>query len=536
MRAWVLLFAAQLGACVETQPSEVPATSELLFLVRVDAENRPIAVPEGPYRGTGALLGARTVSGTDAILAVSIAEEAIRERFPAYAAREAGELRAILTPAGLLECDEYGQLEEERRLVVPLEQLEQALSVRPLSGSSDARAWPLPAGLALRFEARVCQRGPTVRLRPFGAAERALPTSIRTGFKQIFNIVVLDEDTLVLVGFHALVRVRRGQLVDPVADVFPLGDTLAVPGPDLEWELRFGALKPAGVPPAGVELIAVATLRSSKNDVEDPDVGAAVVRVAIPEQGPFELRAATILSGEPPSSPSGLDHVHVESDGRYVAVGTQTVVTATTWSTPPRRSSVAGFEGLWIFPLNAPGAPHLVVGGGSQVFEGDLFDGLAPSSIATAPGTGRLRLTSATRWRGPGGPIIVSAYDGHLFERRSSTEWPPFAFDVPQAARGCAVTEQRCGRTKLGRDVNQVLYVPGHGGLLVGSRFCTGLFWRSELDSCASVVPVNGEHIERMEQLGVRAIIEHHGRVFVGAGIDSVYEVEFVDETPEPTL
>jgi hypothetical protein len=39
-----------------------------------------------------------------------------------------------------------------------------------------------------------------------------------------------------------------------------------------------------------------------------------------------------------------------------------------------------------------------------------------------------------------------------------------------------------------------------------------------------------------MEQLGVRAIIEHHGRVFVGAGIDSVYEVEFVDETPEPTL
>jgi hypothetical protein len=255
--------------------------------------------------------------------------------------------------------------------------------------------------------------------------------------------------------------------------------------------------------------------------------GAAVIWLTARPDSPLVLGEPLLLATPPEAEEVRLEHLLLEETGRYVAVGLHTVLTATSPSARPRLQSEEGFEGTWIFSLGELDAPMLVLANGGQVLEGDLFLGFDPERAHVIPEAHLNRLTSATRRRTGRPSLIVSADGGLLLERTAVRDWRSLGLNFPTEAQACLGTDVTCGRWRPLRRIDRVLGVPAHGGFLVGSNHCRALFWRSELDPCSSAVALGNTSIEYRENQGVRALLEHEGRVYLGAGEDEVYEVEF---------
>ena len=90
-----------------------------------------------------------------------------------------------------------------------------------------------------------------------------------------------------------------------------------------------------------------------------------------------------------------------------------------------------------------------------------------------------------------------------------------------------------CGRLRMSRNLHHVVAEPTRDGLLLGSEDCTGIFWRGIEDSCAVAIPFPNGEIAGRDGRGVRAMVEHQGRLYVALAPAGIYELELHPANPD---
>lgn len=531
-RLYPVIAALAVSACLDGLALPTPSTGGALFLLTVDAQNRVLSPPEGPFFGAQALPLAVPLSEGHTLLLLEVDEAALLDRFPAYDVSQRERLRLELATRTLDECAEGGVLEDDSRLLVPIASVEDSIRQWELrAGALEAKLAPPPAELALAFEARVCQRGPRARLVPF-AENHLLPPA---GFSDIGGpraIAALDSDTLLVFGSTGVARSRRGLPLRGERDLIGI-HALGLPDrTGFAWALQHGALSPVRTPAGDAELIVVAMLTPHNlGSIAENDRGAAIGYLTLDPEGGFEVREVLEIPRWPDDERISLRYVHFEADGSFAAVGHTLVVTASSARARPEISKADGFRGQWILPFGEPGARHIVLARNEAVFEGDLFEEFSPEQVAGVGRPGGVRFRSATRLVDVDRAALAGDETGRLWLRQARNDWTSQLFDLPTEAAACAgVSRDACGRSRGNFQITTLIGLPNERGVLIGSYFCGALFWKSRLDTCVSAEPTTPAGITFHESVrGPTAMLEHEGRIYVGAGGYFLYEVLLED-------
>ncbi len=527
---WGFLSAAILS-CVEAQGFEPPQTTGIRFLVTVDSENRPVSEPVGPFGAGDELPRATTIRADHRLLMLSIDEAELRARFPAYDVSKLDEVSMLRASGEISACTEDGFLEEDRRLVVPLEIIPTAASVSSFKDADPTEeTWPLPAGLALRFEARVCGRGPGLRLSP--VAENVdlfahIEGTAGVGFAE--TVGELDEDTLLLFGARGLLRVRRGGRVDLAIDRLPLTEILEHPELGrLEWDIKFGAIAPVRAPGGAAVAVLALTLRENNEPFGfEQDAGAALAYVLVHPDGRLERGRSWVYEPAPEQTDASMRHLLFEADGSYSAVGRFVVATATSPTASPEWSHARGLDGRAVVALEEPGARHLVVGGGGFAFEGDLFMGPSAGRSYETGIDASIRFHAATRLDDAESTVIAVGLLGNVFARGPGSVWRRHRMAVPVEAAACASSGLDCGRRSAALELASVVPVPGDRGVLIGSHQCSAVYYRSPLSACARATSLDLDQEVRLRTGAVvTSLTAHRGRLYATGGEHLLYEIE----------
>lgn len=287
------------AACVDSANLGIELENGLFFVLTLDEEGQLVGLPDGPYRGATELPPAFAIPPGHERQLLQLDEDRTRTSFPAYFARDLSEVSLVRASSELELCSEFGLLEEERRLLVPLEALAEAILVWPLEQGAAAEQQALPEGLALRFEARACQRGPRAILRPFGESEHIMPSSMRGALGRVHTLVPLGDDTLLAVGFSAVVRLRRGQAPDLSRDFLDVTSTLPLAPDPYSWAVRTAAASSEGV-------LLLADQRPDTSDRTNRlNEGAAVIWLTARPDSPLVLGEPLLLATPPKPRRSG---------------------------------------------------------------------------------------------------------------------------------------------------------------------------------------------------------------------------------------
>lgn len=510
------------ASCVDIAPTALPELPSPYFLVWGDERRAAGLQIEGPFSATSPP-GPFALSDSDSAWLIGVSPETLERRYPAYgrAARET--LRLVPESAELQGCADDGFLRDESELEVPLSEVGPVL----YSWSPESKAWvpaaDSPSALALRFETRACDDGPSLVASEFARVDESLDWGL------LNDVLVLDPDTLLVTTTRALFVVRRGDYIDRESSHLFVSQLLPPPQAGvLEWQATAAVVLSGRWPDEVVTILVAMTL--VRSGFSERDGGALAVATLHPSG---EWRWGGLLAQrtreEGALGSVSLEALWTDGIGRYAAVGQALIVTGSSTGAAADIKDDHRFLARVIVPLDEPGVPHLMMGDRGEAFEGDVSEFEPTQVYDMAPSSDRVQAWA--RGAGPLDPIVVGTSVGLLYERVAPKDWRPHRLGLPASAGGCRGSGRVCGRAVLGSPITDLAVHPDGGGLFVAMAECSAGLFRSPQDPCASVVYLDDPGpVHQAGGLGTRAAVVSDGRLYVTVHSRYIYELRRPEE------
>lgn len=523
VRAGLLLLSWIALACEEPRLVAPVETDHLFFMLLLSPSGAAVGEPEGPWPASE-IPRRWSVEPDQSLILIGINPEGLGERYPSFDRARASSLALVRAPDDLAACVDEGLIDETQRVVVPLEGVSDAVVVLGLGPEDSAftdRA--MPAGYALQFDGLVCNRAHRPVLVPFGDEEDPGSSQDTKAIGAVEMAELIDADTLLLFGIRGLARVRLGSSSSQ-AETFEFGSLIASAGGELRSTT--GAITVRDEEARRVELVA-AIVRMNPPSTEE---ALGIARFTTTGTRAFELIAYDELTTGPVDA-EWLHQIHVESDGRYIGIGSDWIVTATSAAARPRLLALPpGFGGRWILRQPEGVSPHLVLGT-QTVFEGDAFAGVpASAQLPSYVQNGVVEAISGSFMPDGSGYPIVGFDEGRLRLRNAEREWVEYPFTLPPEAKACSGAANFCGRYRTVQATHVILGSRRLGGLVLGASYCSAFFFRALTDSCSSSFTTSDYRATSLARDGISAVVEDDGQTLVVTAAREVYRLEHLVE------
>lgn len=531
MRAHSALRAAPLAlallpACAGGVSLETELGDGLLFVLSLDERTQSLRDVAGPFDRTSLGRAAWAVEADERLALLTIDEDALAAIVRSYRREARREVSLIEVGTEVETCGPEGRLLDEERLELSLAVDEWApgsVQLRQLHPApSGDSAMPLPPGLRLRVPISPCGAGRSLGFRPYAQREHVFEGASHEGLDRLVGLEALGERALIVSFERGLVWLREDEGLDPERDLVEVRSFGLETPPDRKWAIRHVAVHAPDWPASPATVL----VGLSASDGGALAGGAGWARLRLGPTGGWTVEDTWEVFTNETLRRAGFWFIHLEPSGRSIAVGREWMGIASRLDARPdfRRIS-AGFSGKRVVELEGP-APHLLLMDGGQVFEGDLFQEELSAGAYEFGGNLGLDVNGAARMGDDTRAVLMAGSDRQLWRRRARAAWSPLPYSLPSAAESCAAPASACGRRLSTHELGPIATAPGGEGVLFGSPRCTGVFWRRPREACAAFQPLPGQLAAVGDARGLRALLEHEGRIFAGAAEGLVYELE----------
>ncbi len=525
------LFSLLTASCIGGEGIGFLADDGLFFALSLDAHGERLVEVRGPYPSSENIVWVHRglESGRQSRI-LRIDDERLGTLHPRYRSEARLETRISAIDAELRSCGRDGRSLDESKLEVPLDslvledgtRLAQAFEL-DLERRSPIEVEP-PGGLAVELPVHSCERGAEIQFKPFAASPKLIDAFPHNRLGEIEGLSALDEDHLVVFASAGVALVRRGGVLSESRDIFRIDDHF-LSTDTAQWGILHGELIRRDWP-RGPALAVLALARSERIGNGFFEMGGGWLRLQLSPEGVWSFDDKLEFELEPPEDRLSLRHVFVEPDERYLVVGRNLVLTASSATARPLAHRQVSFSARATYALDDGTSPHLVLLNSASVFEGDAF-ALEPSPRTFVISTNReMSLASAAPLPSALGTWIVGSSDGRLFRRKAPSQWESEPYYVTDRAAGCAALVSSCGQRVLTELIGALAPAPEGDGYLFGSFDCAALFWRRTNDPCAASIALPGLPIVT-NRGGPRVLRMLNGRLYLGVGENALYELEF---------